>query len=193
MSFVKALPRARGAIAARATMVGAAAVAGLGVAAPALTSASVAARAATESSASASGTVLPSRLLWGTVDLCSPPDKHNTVGVRGSMPGDGARDEQMYMRFGVQYRRYGRWINVPRSVSGWVGVGGAHVRSRQSGRSFQLTPTGGSAFLLRGRVDFQWRRGSRVVRNARVHTTAGHRSSAGSDPRGYSAATCRIA
>lgn len=178
----------------RTTTLAVAATVALGLAGPSASSATDSAR--TDASASARGhahTVLKSRLLWATVNACSPPGHHNTVGVRGSMPGDGQASEQMYMRFRVQYRRYGRWINVPRSISKWVGVGGAHVLTRQSGRSFQLTPTMGSSFLLRGNVEFQWRRGARVVRHAVVRTTAGHRSTAGADPPGYSAATCQIA
>lgn len=193
MGSDQTLPRARGGITARAMTVAVAAITALGLAGPGASSATGPARSGAHASARGHAhTVLQSRLLWATVNACSPPDHHNTVGVRGSMPGDGQANEQMYMRFRVQYRRYGRWINVPRSISGWVAVGGAHILARQSGRSFRLTPTTGSAFLLRGNVEFQWRRGSRIVRRAVAHTTAGHRSTAGADPRGYSAATCHI-
>jgi len=193
MSFDQTLCRTRCVIAAGIAAVAVAAVAAFGLAAPMATAAAVSARASGQiTGRTHANSVLHSRLLWATLNVCSPLNQRNTVGVRGSMPGDGQAGEQMYMRFRVQYRRYGRWFDVPKSISRWVSVGGAHIRARQSGRSFQLTPTAGSAFLLRGGVDFQWRRGSRVVRSARVHTTAGHRSTAGSDPRGYSAATCHI-
>ena len=26
--------------------------------------------------------------LWATIDVCNPPDQHDTVGIRGSMPSD---------------------------------------------------------------------------------------------------------
>ena len=44
--------------------------------------------------------------------------------------------------------------------------------------------------MLRGVVRFRWRRGDTLPRNDEAATEAGHRSSAGSDPQGYSAATC---
>ncbi len=33
--------------------------------------------------------LLTSKELWATIDVCDPPDQPNTLGVRGSMPGDG--------------------------------------------------------------------------------------------------------
>ena len=45
---------------------------------------------------------------------------------------------------------------------------------------------------MRGIVDYQWRRGRVVLQTAERTTTAGHRSLAGADPAGYSAATCLI-
>jgi hypothetical protein len=53
-------------------------------------------------------------------------------------------------------------------------------------------PKAGAPLLLRGRVDFEWRIGSKVVRRARAITAGGHKSAAGSDPKGYSAATCTL-
>ena len=46
--------------------------------------------------------------------------------------------------------------------------------------------------MLRGVVRFRWRRGDTLPRQAEVATEAGHRSSAGADPAGYSAATCAL-
>ncbi len=43
---------------------------------------------------------------------------------------------------------------------------------------------------LRGVVKFRWRRGDTLPRQQEVATEAGHASKAGSDPAGYSAATC---
>jgi hypothetical protein len=45
---------------------------------------------------------------------------------------------------------------------------------------------------LRGVVRFRWRRGDQLPRQAELPTEAGHRSSAGADPAGYSAATCAL-
>jgi hypothetical protein len=45
---------------------------------------------------------------------------------------------------------------------------------------------------LRGLVRFQWRRQGRVVRREVRATEAGHRSTAGADPRGYSRGVCVV-
>jgi len=42
-------------------------------------------------------------------------------------------------------------------------------------------------------VRFRWVRNGRIVAAAREITATGHRSTAGADPAGYSAATCSIA
>jgi hypothetical protein len=71
-----------------------------------------------------------------------------------------------------------------------VGRGGS---VRQGGRSFQLVPKAGRpASTLRGVVDYQWRRGRRVLQSASRPTSAGHASRAGADPPGFSAASCVI-
>jgi hypothetical protein len=145
--------------------------------------------------------ILASKNLWATVDVCSPKDQPHTFGVRASIPGDGRSGEKMYMRFRVQFlnQQSGVWTNVMGADSNFVSVGSARFRSRQAGRNFQfalpkisgdqpyaLPPT----FTLRGYVSFRWRRGKKIVRATNRITTAGHRSLAGSDPRGFSASTC---
>ena len=46
--------------------------------------------------------------------------------------------------------------------------------------------------MLRGRGALRWRSGDALPRQAELVTEAGHRSSAGADPAGYSAATCML-
>jgi hypothetical protein len=41
-------------------------------------------------------------------------------------------------------------------------------------------------------VTFEWREDGEVVRHARKRTTADHPGTKGSDPAGFSAATCQI-
>ncbi len=139
--------------------------------------------------------VLQSTQLWATIDVCNPPDQPDTVGVRGSMPGDGQNGQIMYMRFRLQYlsTTTKQWVDLTTEAgSGFVAVGRAKA-TRQAGRSFQLVPVPGKpAFMLRGVVSFQWRRGSTVVNSASRPTTAGRQSLAGADPAGFSAATCSI-
>jgi hypothetical protein len=147
--------------------------------------------------------ILASKDLWATVDVCSPKDQHDTIGVRASIPGDAKSNEKMYLRFRIQFlnQQTGVWSDVAGADSGFVSVGSAKFKSRQAGRNFQFAlpkvPSNQPyslppSFTLRGSVSFQWRKGKRVVRSASKITTAGHRSVAGSDPRGYTAATCFI-
>jgi hypothetical protein len=143
---------------------------------------------------SASHSLLQSRLLWATIDVCSPPDQPNTIGIRGSMPGDGQAHDAMYMSFRVQYldATTKSWTDLAGAATGFVDVGAAKS-ARQAGRSFTLTPVGGKpAFTLRGIVTFQWRHGATVVQTASRSTTAGRRSLAGAEPPSFSAATCSI-
>jgi hypothetical protein len=136
---------------------------------------------------------LQSRQLWATIDLCNPPDQPHYVGVRGSMPGDGRASDTMYMRFRLQYLNAttGQWTDIAKGpVPPFVAVGSAKT-TRQLGRSFQVRPQQG--LTLRGVVSFQWRQGSRVLDSASRVSTAGRESLKGSDPAGFSAATCRIA
>ena len=141
-------------------------------------------------------TVSQSKLLWSTVNVCDTASHPDTIGIRASMPGSGIRAEEMFMRFQVQYLRPadGRWHNIgPSGDSGFVDVGSGKYRVRQSGRYFLIAhPSLGSSHPLRGVVTFEWRALGEVTRRARKRTTAGHRSTIGSDPPGYSAATCVI-
>lgn len=138
--------------------------------------------------------LLRSRELWATIDVCNPHNQPDYVGVRGSMPGDRHAHDKMYMSFRLQYMNTAtkQWVNLGRAAAAFTYVGpGSSVR--QGGSSFQLVPrTGQPADTLRGLVEFQWRRGSRVVQSASRTTTAGHKSVSGADPAGYSAATCLI-
>src|SRR5262249_58639060 len=114
------------------------------------------------------------------------------VGVRGSMRGDGRAGDRMYMLFRLQYvNATGQWADIANGPApAFVAVGSARI-TRQLGRSFQVRPQ--RALTLRGVVSFQWRHGSRVLASAYRVTTSGRESLRGSDPAGYSAATCRIA
>ncbi len=138
--------------------------------------------------------LLASTQLWATIDVCNPPDQPDTVGIRGSMPGDGQSGQIMYMRFRLQYMSSSKhWVDLTTEAgSGWVAVGHAKA-TRQAGRSFQLVPVPGKpAFMLRGVVSFQWRRGATVVTSVSRPTTSGRQSLAGADPAGYSSANCSI-
>jgi hypothetical protein len=123
--------------------------------------------------------------LWATVNVCDTERHPNEIGVRAALP---ARRARASLRFRVQYHDLAadRWRWVRAADSGWRKVG--HARS--SGWSFEVTDDGTP--ILRGVVDYRWARRGKIVHRARRITETGHRSTAGADPRGFSAATCRI-
>jgi len=97
------------------------------------------------------------------------------------------------MDFRVEYERQHRWLDVgPQAQTGWEALGPASARSRQAGQDFTLAASATQSYLLRGVVSFQWRLHGRAVFTTIRSTSAGHRPGAGSQPRGYSAADCRI-
>jgi hypothetical protein len=138
--------------------------------------------------------LLDSHELWATIDVCDPADEPDTVGIRGSMPGDGQTNQKMYMSFRLQYLNASKqWVDLSSGASsGFVAVGGG-ASARQGGTTFDLKPvTGQPPVTLRGVVDFEWRHGKTVVLSAARPTTVEHRSLAGADPADFSAATCII-
>jgi len=137
--------------------------------------------------------LLSSRELWATIDVCNPADQPDTVGIRGSMPGDRHSHDKMYMSFRLQYMNASKqWVNLSSASSSFVAVGSG-AAARQGGTSFELKPAAGKpAVTLRGVVDFEWRRGATVLASGALPTAVGHKSLAGADPAGYSAATCII-
>jgi hypothetical protein len=127
--------------------------------------------------------------LWATVNVCDTSAHPDEIGIRASMPG--ARRSRLLMRFRVQYRDLsdGRWRYVRDADSGWRRIGRGRT-TRESGWSFEVAGEG--LRILRGVVNYRWRRNGRVARRARRVTQGGHRSTTGADPADFSAATCRI-
>lgn len=139
--------------------------------------------------------IFHNKRLWATVNVCDTVGHPDSIGIRGSMPGSGDKAETMFMRFQVQLFASddARWHNLAGADSGFVKVGSAR-KARQSGNTFTITPprAGAAPYLLRGVVTFEWRDGDKVVRHARRSTTAAHPNAAGSDPAGFTSATCTI-
>jgi hypothetical protein len=128
---------------------------------------------------------------WATVNVCDTDKQPDAIGIRASMPGTpkGAR---LTMRFIVQYRAAdGDWQDVEDADSGWRPAGIGHGLPAESGWSFTFAHPH-KPVVLRGLVRFRWRVGDRLPKQSEVLTEAGHRSSAGADPAGYSAATCAL-
>ena len=140
--------------------------------------------------------ILHDKRLWATVNVCDTVGHPDSIGIRGSMPGSGDKAEVMFMRFQVQVydQADAHWHNLAGADSGFVEVGSGRSKSRQSGNTFTITPprAGAAPYLLRGVVSFEWRQDGAVVRRARRSTTVAHPNTAGSDPAGFSAATCSI-
>jgi hypothetical protein len=133
--------------------------------------------------------------LWATVNVCDTAKSPDTIGIRARMPGDGTK-RRMWMRFRTQFysdKDFSWQYVTSGGRSPWLEVGSAIFAYKETGYEFQFDPpAAGSAFLLRGVVEFQWRsKGGKVVRRTRKFTEAGHRTP-GADPRNFSAARCRI-
>src|SRR3984893_18320345 len=93
-----------------------------------------------------------SRELWATIDVCNPADQPDTVGIRGSMPGDRHSHDKMYMSFRLQsMNASNQGVDLPgRASSSFVAVGSG-AAARQGGTSFELKPVAGKpAVTLRG-------------------------------------------
>jgi len=137
---------------------------------------------------------------WATVNVCDTASNPDTVGIRGSMPATTTAHppaNEVFMRFQVQYQRSdGSWrVLRAGGDSGFIDAGRARGRGRrQAGHSFTVTPPrAGNVYTFRGLVTFEWRaKDGTVVRRTRKRTTAGHRSTAGADPAGFSAAECTV-
>jgi hypothetical protein len=133
--------------------------------------------------------------VWATVNLCDTQERPNQIGIRGGMEGL-ARRTRMFMRFRVQYQTLtGEWRTVRNGAdSGWRKVAAGRRGEHDAGWTFEFKPPAtGGAHVLRGLVQFEWRRGGRVVERKREVTKGGHPGTAGADPPDFSAATCAIA
>ena len=123
---------------------------------------------------------------WATVNVCDTSLHPNEVGLRAAMP-KAARGVSRQIRFRLQWLDGNKWRYVGTADSGWRRI----KKAPQSGWSFELArPT--SALTFRGVVRYRWRRDGETLRRGLEITEAGHRSTAGADPTGYSAATCSL-
>ncbi len=128
---------------------------------------------------------------WATVNVCDTAKQPDSIGIRASMPGT-PRGARLSMRFRVQYRDgRGNWVDVEDADSGWRHLGAGKGGPVESGWSFTFARSS-KTVMLRGVVKFRWRRGDTLPKTSEVVTEPGHRSSAGADPTGYSAATCAL-
>lgn len=149
----------------------------------------------TPAAAAAAPKPRPDRGPWATVNVCDTAAHPDAIGIRARMPALGRARERLAVRFRVQWRDPdGAWQVIGAGGdSGWVRLGRARGRAHETGRLFRFeAPPAGQTQVLRGHVAFAWTVRGRVVRTRTAITEKGHRSSAGSDPKGYSAASCEL-
>jgi hypothetical protein len=132
---------------------------------------------------------------WATVNVCDTKTHPDAIGIRALIPGAQRKTVRLFMRFRVQWKDPSdqMWHNlIDEGDSGYVAFGPSKDGlGREGGRLFPFdAPEAGKTLRLRGRVDFEWRIDGQVVKRAMALTSKGHRSAAGSDPKGYSAADC---
>jgi hypothetical protein len=156
--------------------------------------------------------------LWATVNVCDTDGSPDAMGVRASMPGNGRRNQLMFMRFSAQWWSGSaqQWLDVPGGVSPWQRAGSARYVARQAGYTFDfVTPPAGRGYLLRGNVELQWRAPHKpqvarrdrwsaavsrpvamprwtVAKRSTVFTRTGIKGVDGGDPPGTSKAICLI-
>ena len=148
--------------------------------------------------------------LWATVNICDTEAFPDAMGVRASMPGNGTK-QRMYMRFNATFYSRSRQAWYPVKGNGrsrWIYAGDATTRARRGGWTFQFAPPRpGTEFVVRGVVEFQWRKRVRrrrdggqsrtrvrevVVRRARATTRHGIKNVGVGDPAGTSEGLCVI-
>jgi len=143
--------------------------------------------------------------LWATVNVCDTAAFPDAMGVRASMPGNGTR-QRMYIRFNASWydRSRDAWYPVRGTGrSRWIYLGTARYRARQSGWTFQFAPPRpGTDFVVRGVVEFQWRKRRKpkrgraarevVVDAARANTRHGIPNVPAGDPPGTSEGLCVV-
>jgi len=142
--------------------------------------------------------------LWATINVCDTAAAPNSMGVRASMPGNGT-GERMYMRFTAWWysRNVADWFPVRgKGRSPWIYVGRARQRAHQGGWTFSFGQPTGDEFVVRGKVQFKWRKRVRrkrgkgyrwkVVERRHATTRSGIGNVGGGDPPGRSDGLCVI-
>jgi hypothetical protein len=137
----------------------------------------------------------PDRGPWATVNVCDTTKHPNAIGIRAAMPGDRHTGVRLQMRFRVQWLDPAdkKWHNLLQGGDSGFFTLGSGKAGRETGQIFRYeAPAAGKSQQLRGAVQFRWTRKGKVLRHAQRVTRAGHVSSAGSDPKGFSAASCTL-
>ena len=140
-------------------------------------------------------TAAQSKQLWATVNICDTVKHPDTIGVAGSMPMI-KKAKSLYMRFRLQYRdnatKTFKWIPGDAADSDWEIVDPGKGKTRQAGHDFTLAAPKNGKYVVRAQINYEWRRGKKVLLSAKRLTTAAHPKTVAADPKSFSAATCVI-
>ncbi len=130
-----------------------------------------------------------SRRLWATINICNTAAHPNTVGIRGQMPALGFA-ARLRMVFGIDlWGPTGGGFKALKGVAQPSEDGGQRGGTWQTGVLLRFPPHTG---LVRGRVRFEWRMGSRTIGHLDEVTHPGHTDARYSDPSGFSSGRCRL-
>ena len=136
-----------------------------------------------------------SKQLWATVNICDTVKHPDTIGVAGSMPVI-KKGKSLYMRFRLQYRDNAtnkfKWIPGDAADSDWELVDPGKGKTRTAGHDFTLAAPKNGKYVVRAQIDYEWRRGKKILLSAKRLTTVGHPKTIAADPKAFSAATCVI-
>jgi hypothetical protein len=136
-----------------------------------------------------------SKYLWATINICDTTAHPNGIGIRASMPGIGVKG-QMYVRIRVSYyladTKTWHWVPDGGGDTGFVKVGSAKFKARQTGDTWTFAPPPNGSWTMRGVVDYEWKIGGKVHFRARQNTKHGHPEAALGDPPGTSLGLCEI-
>lgn len=129
-----------------------------------------------------------SREVWATVNICNTRRHPHTLGIRGQLPALGF-PAQLYMSIQVNYwvkekRKFVPDSHAKHSLSLGTETSGRH----QAGFTWRFAPPA----ILSGTITFEWKLGRTIIGRTMRRAVRGIKNVDNSDPKGYSAATCRI-
>jgi hypothetical protein len=115
--------------------------------------------------------------LWATINVCDPPQRPGAVGVRLSIPRERGAPRQ-WARIRMQFfdPAHHAWKRVRSGGDTGFARLGKGTRTVAGGTTFTFNvPAAGTpGMILRGLVDVEWRRRTKVVDHARLVTEGGH-------------------
>lgn len=129
-----------------------------------------------------------SRSLWATVNFCNTKHHPHQIGIRGQMPALGF-PAQLQMTVKLRYwdTTSHRFQPIP-NLSRRIVLGTVSYGTVQQGVRLTFAPP----VLLSGTISFSWQRHGKTLATVTKPTTRGNTGVDDGDPKGYSAATCRI-